>query len=232
VKENNVVIDPITKQTVAFNHFINRQQQLDTRVDQKTAPPIVIETDHPYRHNAREYFTVAVPHALFYTVKFDGRSSTEPQHDFVRFFRDETLTLFWGLPKYCGGYNGSSSNFCGVIPRSPLIIPAAKFIVHFHSNERITDWGFRLIITPTVSTVNDSSSEHSVRSGRSSGRRSTSPSLSPRADNKPRISKRAQSFRNEDPVHERLYKTGMQRLVEVHNMQVVIRIRSACISHS
>lgn len=50
----------------------------------------------------------------------------------------------WGLDKYHGGQAGSASNWPGVdLP--PLEIPAASFLVHFHSDGSNNDYGFRLI---------------------------------------------------------------------------------------
>lgn len=49
----------------------------------------------------------------------------------------------WGLNKYHGGRSGSPSNWPGVdLP--PLEIFAESFLVHFHSDGSINDYGFRL----------------------------------------------------------------------------------------
>lgn len=69
--------------------------------------------DHPYGHNITEYHTVNIPNAISYTISFDEKTSTEPIHDFIRFYRDDTHEEFFGATKYSGGYNGSPANWPG-----------------------------------------------------------------------------------------------------------------------
>ncbi|CAM9282574.1 unnamed protein product, partial [Sphacelaria rigidula] len=119
--------------------YLIRRSGPDYRVSVKE-----VESAHPYPNSADDFWEVHIPGAISVTVRFDPKSKTEPDYDFVRFYKDDTRTQTWGLDKYHGGQAGSASNWPGVdLP--PLEIPAASFLVHFHSDGSNNDYGFRLI---------------------------------------------------------------------------------------
>lgn len=62
-----------------------------TRPQQRTTVREV-ESSHPYPNSADEYWLVHVPGATRVTVRFDPKSKTEPEYDFVRFYKDRTRT--------------------------------------------------------------------------------------------------------------------------------------------
>lgn len=51
-----------------------------------------VESAHPYLNSTDDFWEVRVPGATSITVRFDPRSRTEPEYDFVRFYRDHTRT--------------------------------------------------------------------------------------------------------------------------------------------
>eukprot|EP01042_Synura_sphagnicola_P001742 gene1742-2043_t len=114
----------------------------------------IIESPHPYENNQDVFTVVEMPGATGYIVSFDEQSCTEEDCDYVRFYRNDDHLEFWGEDKYSGGRGGSSKNFPGTGGRPALTIPAGRFVVHFHSDEGNTDWGYKFFITksadPTV----------------------------------------------------------------------------------
>ena len=66
-----------------------------------------------------------------------------------RFYKDDSHSAFWGEEKYSGGHDGSSKNFPGVGGVSALVIPASRFVVHFHSDGSNNEWGYKITITAT-----------------------------------------------------------------------------------
>jgi hypothetical protein len=56
--------------------------------------------------------------------------------------------------KFSGGAKKAVSNWPGTGPRGALIIPAPSFIVHFHTNNVINDWGYRMKIVPYFPDIN------------------------------------------------------------------------------
>ncbi len=64
-------------------------------------------------------------------MTFDPQTATEMNHDYVRFYKDDSRTTYWGEEKYSGGRSGSVGNFPGQSGRPPLVIPAGRFIVYF-----------------------------------------------------------------------------------------------------
>lgn len=130
--------------------------------------PVVVESSHPYKHNANEYTIVHIHGAISYSITFDERTRTEGIHDYVKFYTDDRHTEYYGCGKYSGGMQiqanpkfatkdeeanprYSSSNWCGLGGRPPLVIPASRFVVCFRSNGTVNDWGFRLYATPLIS---------------------------------------------------------------------------------
>lgn len=51
-----------------------------------------VESAHPYPNSADDFWEVRIPGATSVTVRFDPKSRTEPEYDFVRFYRDHTKT--------------------------------------------------------------------------------------------------------------------------------------------
>jgi hypothetical protein len=110
----------------------------------------IIESAHPYPHNANSYTSVQVDYAVSYEIKFDSRSKTENGCDYIVFYKDDLHTEKWGESKYSGGQGSSSRNFPGTDGRSPLIIPAPRFVIYFRSDGSCNDWGYKIHIIPTL----------------------------------------------------------------------------------
>lgn len=181
-------------------------------------PVLVIDSQHPYPHNTLELIPVAIPGAVRYTVRFHEDTRTEAIHDFVRFYADETRTNFYGCNKYSGGALNSPRNWPGTGGRPALVIPAAHFLLCFQTNGSVNDWGFRLLIQPTILVTADEygaptpvdpkqllSLHHSVNSV-------------------PKITDAGKNYRSPvgkgKNVHERLHETGLNRQKQLHNQQI------------
>ena len=111
-----------------------------------------VESVHPYADNTITNTLVEVPGAQAYRITFDERSSTERTYDYVKFYKDDTLSEYWGEEKYHGGRGSSSKHFPGVGGVPSLVIPASRFVVHFFSDGSNNDWGFKFTATPCALT--------------------------------------------------------------------------------
>ena len=107
-----------------------------------------VESAHPYANSTDTYTTIKVPGAEAYRVTFDERTSTQRTYDYLQFFKGDDHKEFWGADKYHGGRGGSSKHFPGVGGTPPLLIPASRFVMHFHTDESNDDWGFKFTATP------------------------------------------------------------------------------------
>lgn len=193
---NHMERDPITRTTKVINTAKQRRDEENSMQLHEIAP-LILESDHPYKHNSDDYTIIYVPNAVSYSISFDPQTATESIYDYVKFYHDDTHTVFWGNGKYHGGVGNTSSNWPGVNGRPPLIIPAGRFVVYFKSNTTVNGWGFKMKITPSV--MNHPNKDSDSTSG------------------KPEISKIAKSMHLEGNVHERLYKSGIGKVVAQAN---------------
>lgn len=180
--------------------------------------PLVLDSDHPYKHSANEYILVNVPGAAGYSVTFSDNTATELIYDYIKFFKDDSHTDFWGQGKYSGGAGGAAGNWPGQGSRPALEIPAPKFIVHFRSNASGNDWGFRMVVVPMLLApgAEDDRSGSSLASARSKAIVHQEWALG-----QPSVSSVGRNYRSGDgPVHQRLYRQGLDRRVADHNQQV------------
>ena len=99
-----------------------------------------VNVDHGFRVLRSDGSTATHTGIVFHT-----NSKTEPNHDFVSFFCDSNKTRRCGAEKYCGGRNGTDSNWPGVNGAPPLIIPTGDVFVHFKTDTSNSDWGFEFI---------------------------------------------------------------------------------------
>jgi hypothetical protein len=100
------------------------------------------------------YTDVNFPGASAVEILFDPASATETNCDYVRLYCDSARQTFFGLEKYHGGRGGTEKTFPGINNRESLIIPAASFVLHFHSDGSNTDWGYKLVAAPTTKAPN------------------------------------------------------------------------------
>ena len=107
-----------------------------------------IESEHPYLPTQDFYETVSFPGAPYVVLNFDTRCATEERdgeiHDYVTIFKDSTLTDYHGEHKKIGGARGGG-RWAGSNGTPPLIVPANHFVLHFHSDSSIEDWGYRVV---------------------------------------------------------------------------------------
>lgn len=111
---------------------------------------VIVESVHPYPHNANTFLGIQVDHAISYEITFDSRSKTESGCDYIVFYKNDQHSEIWGESKYTGGEGSSSRNFPGTDGRPPLIIPATHFVLHFRSDGSCNDWGYKIQIIPIL----------------------------------------------------------------------------------
>lgn len=107
----------------------------------------VIESQHPYIAGTDRYWTLSFPDSPHISISFDNRTSMEADRDYIEFFKDGSFVERWGSSRYTGG---SQSEWPGANGRAPLLIPADSVIIHFHSDDSIQDWGFRITASAPV----------------------------------------------------------------------------------
>lgn len=151
---NSLEYDPITR----LSKVVHRQSVRHSNLDDEECilgPTLLLKSEHPYRNNMDEHTVIAVPGAVSYSISFREGTSTEPVHDYVRFLKFENYEIIHGCGKYSGGLEKeeeffdpqigttvkvrkpSSSNWCGLGGRPPLIINASKFVLHFKTNREV-----------------------------------------------------------------------------------------------
>jgi hypothetical protein len=167
---------------------------------------LTVDSDHPYKHNTNEYITVAVPGAIGYSITFSINTATEGIHDYIKFFKDDTHTDFWGCGKYSGGLDGTPSNWPGLNGRPALSIPANKFVAHFKTNGSLNDWGFQMIVEPIMTL------DRSITANNSVSGTSQTPEITTVG--------RAYTKHTTEPIHGRLYRQGLEKKLEILNSQV------------
>lgn len=95
---------------------------------------LTVETAHPYPASSDWSQTVLFPGARSINIHFDGQCATEEQEDIVTIsYPGSTLTISGGTGKQWPGANGCP----------PISIPGDTFVVSFHSDASVGDWGFR-----------------------------------------------------------------------------------------
>ena len=109
-------------------------------------PPVVLESDHPYQNNTSEYYPVKFPGAIMLKIIFDDQSQTEDSADFLTFYKSVARDEYWGHHKYsgvqCGNWPGTPQHL------KPLVIPADSFVLFWKTDSSVTDWGWKLTVTP------------------------------------------------------------------------------------
>ena len=85
------------------NQSQSRQQQQQQQIQSQyyEGPPLIIESEHPYRHNTNEYTTVAIPNAVSYCITFSENTRTEAIYDYIKFYDDDTHTEHFGSGRWC-----------------------------------------------------------------------------------------------------------------------------------
>jgi hypothetical protein len=108
--------------------------------------PLIVESDHPYSHNLDQYTPVRIPGAKKLIVTFDEQTAVENGCDYMRIYKDDTHTEYWGENQYTGGKDGGNSNWPGMKGRPPLIIPADSFVIYYHTDGSVNAWGWLMTI--------------------------------------------------------------------------------------
>lgn len=239
-KSNQVPFSSLTKQSAQKikelpNKILSEAGLGDPTAGDYMGNPVVVESTHPYKNNTIEYTTVNIHGAISYTIEFDENTRTEPIHDYVKFFVDDSHIEHYGSGKYSGGMRVNTTsgfgntdtggkltpcNWPGVGGRPALVIPASRFVVCFRTNGSVTDWGFKLHATPLMSGSTNHSSALSTA----------------RSENQPVISNRGKLYgrssnssdASHGNVYDRLHDQAMVKAVDQHNKNVSILVGLYC----
>ena len=118
-----------------------------SKIGPVVSKPIILESKHPYDHNADDYYPIKIPGAKKIVITFDEQTCCESGCDYMKIYKDDSKTECWGESQYSGGKDGGSCNWPGIKGRPPLIIPASSFLVYWHTDSSVNTWGWKMIIT-------------------------------------------------------------------------------------
>jgi hypothetical protein len=119
---------------------------ISEKVDMKT---LVFESTHPYADNLDTVIPVKVPGAKRFIISFDPETRTELNCDYLEFYTDTNRgSRCPNSEKYTGGKDGGTSNWPGMKDRPPLIIEGDSFVIFFHSDGSVNDWGYKMYVQP------------------------------------------------------------------------------------
>ncbi|CAM9143892.1 unnamed protein product [Scytosiphon promiscuus] len=121
------------------------------------ATRVVLESEHPYAHNADRKEAVRIEGAKKLIICFDDRSRTEHGCDYMVFYTDESMSKVYGDSKYTGGKDGHQANWPGAGGRPPLEIPASHFFFRWQTDGSVNDWGWRMTVTPVMDKMDAAS---------------------------------------------------------------------------
>jgi hypothetical protein len=111
-----------------------------------SSKPLLIESPHPYENSANSYVPYCIKGAKRLIISFDPQTRTESGCDYLKFYKDSSQSEVWG-EQYTGGKDNGSSNWPGMNGRPPLIIPADGFVLHFHTDSSVNDWGYKFTVS-------------------------------------------------------------------------------------
>lgn len=114
----------------------------------------VLESLHPYLNDTEQVFNIAIPNAVKYTITFQPGTVTEAGYDFIRFYKDESRSSYWGEDKYSG------SQWAGLNGSSPLEIPAPSFLIYWKTDSSGTEHGWTMHIVAETREVRELRSLH------------------------------------------------------------------------
>jgi hypothetical protein len=176
-----------------------------------------VESKHPYEHNAHSFQAICLKSALAYSISFDDQSRTEQVFDFIKIYQDDAHQTQWGAGKYNGGINKTPRNFPGTDGRPALLIPASRFVIHFHSNNKVSGWGYKMYITPYYGTINDALGDPTHGGAFQAGFGVIN--VATHSAGKPQISNRAAAYKDNKgrAAYVRLYEEGKKLQHERHN---------------
>lgn len=114
-------------------------------IPQRHSSTRVFESEHPYRSNMDERIPMSFPGATSVTISFDIRSRTENSCDYLIFQNKNGESLHPIIEKFTG--RDGSENWPGCGGRPPLTLEANDFILFFHSDGSVEDWGYKFTLT-------------------------------------------------------------------------------------
>ena len=96
-----------------------------------------------YEPNLCTYEKVVIPGAEVLEIVFHPLSATEKKFDYIKFFKNDSHTDYWGKERYSGPREEKSFPSCS----DPLIIPSDTVVVNFCSDASNEFAGFELVIS-------------------------------------------------------------------------------------
>lgn len=113
--------------------------------------PLTFESNHPYENSLDQYIPVSIRGAKRIIVSFDPQTRTESGCDYVRFYKDSSYsTVLDGAESFSGGKDGGSSNWPGMGDREPYVVEGDSFVIYFHTDGSVNDWGWLMTCTPVM----------------------------------------------------------------------------------
>mmetsp|Transcript_61015 Transcript_61015/g.193529 ORF Transcript_61015/g.193529 Transcript_61015/m.193529 type:complete len:1075 (-) Transcript_61015:34-3258(-) len=111
----------------------------------RASKPVTVQSPHPYENLMDSEEKVHVPGALYLTVQFDSRCSTEKGYDYLQVYRSPKRTDPVG-----GRFSGEMQSKGHTWPSRPLKVAGDTAYFCFLSDSSNRDWGFRCTVTGYV----------------------------------------------------------------------------------
>lgn len=157
----------VTQQLLDCQHLIHSlidqlpnacHQHLQEKIPETTCKVRDLESEHPYQSNMDQYVEVHITGATKCTISFSPESRTEHGCDYLKFFTLDRSSTFHPEIEMFSGRDGSQ-NWPGCEGRAPLIINSSRFVVYFHSDGSVQDWGYRFTIKADIPFSSSSNSK-------------------------------------------------------------------------
>lgn len=88
-----------------------------------------------------------VPNAKKLIITFDVETRTESNCDYMDLFTDDSHSnKVPNSERWTGGKDGGSSNWPGIQGRPPFVMDGNSFVIYFHSDGSVNDWGWKMYV--------------------------------------------------------------------------------------
>ena len=88
-----------------------------------------------------------VPNAKKLIITFDAETRTESNCDYMDLFTDDSHSnKVPNSERWTGGKDGGSSNWPGIQGRPPFVMDGNSFVIYFHSDGSVNDWGWKMYV--------------------------------------------------------------------------------------
>lgn len=108
---------------------------------------------HVVAESCLRYIPVCIKGAKKLIITFAPETRCESGCDYMRIYKDSSKSEHWGEDQYHGGKDGGTNNWPSLQGRPPLVIPADNFLIFWHTDGSVNDWGWKMTVTPDMGSA-------------------------------------------------------------------------------